>query len=193
MPSLTTLTEGQLLQQAIQFVSNTVTNCGYTVCSTQRTHVQPNKITCCDCDTEDGTAYTVVGWVMRAYESDGRLVEVGAKDCPTLDATQMGFTVARCWPDGKTLQKTGDPRDTAAAELVEVLSCLRVAFARCEGQPAMFHNEPTEDDPNPPQQLCTRMLVGQFIADKDEDVTPYGDTGTVRRVCAGWSWSVTVA
>lgn len=191
MPSLTGLDEAAILTQAIEFVVQTLADCGYETCATQRTHTRPRKIECCDCAGPDAS-YTVFGWIERAFEADGRLLPA-LDNCPTLDALVLGFNVARCWPSGETQPKTGGARDLAAAELALVLGCLRDAFGRCEANPGLFHVEPTEELPDPEQVLCTKMAVGPFTSELDEHVTPYGDGDTVSRWCAGWQWTVTVA
>lgn len=194
MPSLTKLTEAELLTQAIEFISQTLTNCGYPVCSVQRTHAEPRKIQCCDCDGAN-KGYTIYGWIIDAYEADGRLLPASSLDCPTLDALRLGFTVARCWPQMKTMPKVGGAQDAAAVELAMVLDCLRIVLNGCANRPAMFHVEPTEEEPDPPRQLCTKMIVGAFTAETAESVTvtPIPDGATVTTTCAGWRFTLTVA
>lgn len=191
MPSLTRLTAVELLTQAIQFVADQLALCGYTVCSTQRTHDEPTKIPCCDCGPASA-GYSVYGWIMRSFQSDGALNEIQSLNCPTFDALQIGFSVARCWPLDENV-KEGGKRDAAAAELALVLDCLRDAFGDCVNRPALFHVEPSEEIPDPAPQLCTRMLVNQFISDRDDFVTPYAESATIRWSCAGWKWSITIA
>lgn len=187
MSSITGLSNAELLSQAIQFVADQLTSCGFDVCSLQRTHVEPRKVYCCDCD--GGASYAVVGWIIRAFQSDGRLNEVSSLNCPTLDAVSFGFTVARCWPEESDPPLLGGKMDAAASELATVLDCLQDAFGRCTDDPSLFLV-----GCDAPQGSCSKMLVSSFLSEKSVEVTPYGDSGgTLTRHCAGWKWSATIA
>lgn len=191
MTSITGLDQSELLTQALEFIAQTLVDCDFTVCAQQRTHTEPSKMVCCDCPGASA-AYTIVGWVARAYSSDGRLNETSSLDCPTMDATTMGFTVARCWPDEPVRPKIGGKQDAAAVELTEVLSCLRSILGACADRPGLFGVAQPKGPPIPLR--CTRVRVGDFIPDRDTVVTPYGeDAGKVSHTCAGWRFSLTVA
>lgn len=193
MSSITGLSNATLLAQAIQYAADELTACGFEVCSLQRTHTEPRRLRCCDCEGADGARYTINGWIIRAFSADGRLNEVSSLDCPTIDALSLGFTVARCWPEIDNPPLLGGAMDATAAELALVLDCLQDAFGRCEANPSLFRVVDPEAV-NPPPMLCTKMVVSSFHSERSQEVTPYGDQGgTVTTYCAGWKWSVVIA
>lgn len=191
MTSITGLDQSELLTQALEFIAQALVDCDFAVCAQQRTHTEPTKMVCCDCPSS-GSSYTIVGWIVRAYTADGRLNETSSLDCPTIDATTMGFTVARCWPDERVLPKMGGKQDEATVELADVLSCLRSVLGRCADSPSLFRIVPPKGDDVPLR--CVRVRVGDFVPDRDTVVTPYGeDAGKVSHTCAGWKFTLTVA
>ncbi len=188
MTSLTALSTVDLLTQAMEFIAQALTDCDFTVCAQQRTFTEPRNIQCCDgCDDD----YALYAWIVRTYPSDSRLNEIPSANCPSLDATVMGFTIARCWPETSIVPKVGGPMDATSVELMNVMDCIRAALGACEMNPALFHAEGKG-----PDKLCVRLQTGSFIPEKSAVVTPYGDTqegGRVTSWCAGWKWSITVA
>lgn len=180
MASLSGLTADVLLTNVMQFVVDTLTNCNLDTCSALRWHGEPTKLRCCDCG-QDSASYTVTGWVDSAFSSDGGLNEVSSLDCPSLDATQIGLAVARCWPSPQRELLSGDPRDAVAAELGVVLDCLRDAFGACEANPLALNAG------------CSKVSLGRFVSRRSTAETPYGDEGAVGWECAGWVFTVTVA
>lgn len=181
MPSLTNLTSVEVLSQSMEFIADALVECGFTVCSQQRSHTEPRSLHCCD---DCGGDYALVGWVVRAFSSDADLTERASWRCPTLDSVSMGFTVARCWPETDNIPKTGGAMDATAVELLVVLDCLSAALGACATTVGLF------------AVPCIRFAVGDFTAEKGVTVELYGgpeDGGKVSRSCAGWRFSLTVA
>jgi hypothetical protein len=187
MTSITALSTDELLTQAMEFVTQALADCGFVVCAQQRTFTEPRTIQCCDGCAE---TYALYAWVVRTFPSDWQLNEIQSANCPSLDATVMGFTIARCWPESSTVPKSGGPMDATSVELMRVMDCIRAALGSCESRPELFHG--TGEDETP--MRCIRLQTSGFLPEKNSVVTPYGeDGGKVTSWCAGWKWSITVA
>ena len=179
--SLTGLSSRDLLTQTLQFITTTLTDCGFAAAQTFPWHHEPVRMMSTDCDNENATTkYTVVGWIMQNFEADAYLNPVVPGARAVLDATQMGFTVARCWPPTRHSASSVDPRLEIALVLADVLDCLKGTFARCAAEPPAF------------SPACRGFIHSGIRSNRQTRATPYAD-GEVEWSVAGWEFALTVA
>lgn len=181
--SLSGLTSDQLVAAVLTFVGNAVSDAGYEVCALLPWHGAPDSLMCCDCGPS--SRYTVVAWLEQDYEAQANLSPAFLTDCAVLDASQVGVTVARCWPTPPTLDLVSDPRPGAAAELTIVLDALKAALGRCAYAPVSF------------SPRCRRFLLAPFQSRRSVTGGPYSldaeSPGSELSACAGWQFSLVVA
>jgi hypothetical protein len=173
------MTTDALLDSALDYIEGALTPAQYRVCSKVKWHAEPDKLRCCESDDES-SVYAIYGWVVRSLTVDPSMRETPTTEQRSLRATEMGFTVARRWPQERQVLKAPEAHMAAAGELLRIHDLLVGQFDQCCDGPACF------------MPTCRGFLATPLRSLRSQTVTPYAEARILTE-CAGWFFNLTVA